>query len=92
MERGAQSFSSILNYLVFNIVPTAAEVMLVAGILLSQYPPRFAVAIFVTVMAYVAFTFFLTEWRMHYRHRMNALDSSANGKAMDSLMNYETVK
>ena len=92
MERGAQSFSSILNYLVFNIVPTAAEVLLVAGILLSQYPPRFAVAIFVTVMAYVAFTFFLTEWRMHYRHRMNALDSSANGKAMDSLMNYETVK
>ena len=92
MERGAQSFSSILNYLVFNIVPTAAEVLLVAGILLSQYPPRFAVAIFVTVMAYVAFTFFLTEWRMHFRHRMNALDSSANGKAMDSLMNYETVK
>ncbi len=92
MERGAQSFSSILNYLVFNIVPTAAEVLLVAAILLSQYPPRFAVAIFVTVAAYVAFTFFLTEWRMHYRHRMNALDSSANGKAMDSLMNYETVK
>jgi len=92
MERGAQSFSSILNYLVFNIVPTAAEVLLVAGILLSQYEARFAIAIFVTVAVYVGFTFFLTEWRMHYRHQMNALDSSANGKAMDSLMNYETVK
>lgn len=92
MERGAQSISSILNYLVFNIVPTAAELALVAGILLSQYDRHFAIIIFLTVGIYVAFTLMVTEWRMHFRHEMNALDSSANGRAMDSLMNYETVK
>lgn len=92
MERGAQSISSILNYLVFNIVPTAAELALVAGILLSQYDSHFAIIIFLTVGIYVAFTLMVTEWRMHFRHEMNALDSSANGRAMDSLMNYETVK
>ncbi len=92
MERGAQSISSILNYLVFNIVPTAAELTLVAGILFSQYDRHFAIIIFLTVGIYVAFTLMVTEWRMHFRHEMNALDSSANGRAMDSLMNYETVK
>lgn len=92
MERGAQSVSSILNYLVFNIVPTAAEFLLVAGILISQYEFEFALTVFVTVIAYIGFTLAVTEWRMHFRHEMNALDSSANGKAMDSLINYETVK
>ncbi len=92
MERGAQSISSILNYLVFNIVPTAAEFLLVAGILLNQYDSHFAITVFSTVFIYIGFTFLVTEWRMHFRFEMNALDSSANGKAMDSLMNYETVK
>nr|MBC8212678.1 ABC transporter ATP-binding protein/permease [Gammaproteobacteria bacterium] len=92
LERGAQSFSSILNYLVFSIVPTIAEFLLVASILFGQYDVQFAVTVFTTVLFYVLFTFLVTEWRMHHRHEMNALDSSANGKAMDSLMNYETVK
>ena len=92
MERGAQSFSSILNYLVFSIIPTIAEFVLVASILFGQYDIEFAITVFGTVFFYVGFTFFVTEWRMHYRHEMNALDSNANGKAMDSLMNYETVK
>ena len=92
MERGTQSISSILNYLVFNIVPTAAEFVLVALILFSQYDSLFAGIIFFSVIFYVGFTLMVTEWRMHYRHEMNALDSSANGRAMDSLMNYETVK
>jgi ATP-binding cassette subfamily B protein len=92
MERGAQSISSILNYLVFNIIPTAAEFLLVAIILLSQYDSSFAGVIFFSVIFYIGFTLAVTEWRMHYRHEMNALDSSANGRAMDSLMNYETVK
>jgi ATP-binding cassette, subfamily B, heavy metal transporter len=92
MERGAQSISSILNYLVFNIVPTAAEFLLVASILLNQYDSHFAITVFSTVFFYIGFTFLVTEWRMHFRFEMNALDSSANGKAMDSLMNYETVK
>jgi ATP-binding cassette subfamily B protein len=92
MERGTQSISSILNYLVFNIVPTAAEFLLVALILFSQYDSLFAGIIFFSVIFYIGFTLMVTEWRMHYRHKMNALDSSANGRAMDSLMNYETVK
>ena len=92
MERGAQSVASILNYLVFNIVPTAAEFVFVALILLAQYDSLFAGIIFFTVLFYIAFTLLVTEWRMHFRHEMNALDSSANGRAMDSLMNYETVK
>ena len=92
MERGAQSFSSILNYLVFSIVPTAAEFLLVAFVLLSQYQIQFVITVFSTVTVYAVFTFMVTEWRMHHRHEMNALDSDANGKAMDSLMNYETVK
>ena len=92
MERGAQSISSILNYLVFNIVPTMAEFLLVALILFSQYDSLFAGIIFFTVIFYIGFTLMVTEWRMHFRHEMNALDSTANGRAMDSLMNYETVK
>jgi len=92
MERGAQSISSILNYLVFNIVPTMAEFVLVAGILFSQYDSLFAGIIFTSVAIYIGFTLMVTEWRMHFRHEMNALDSTANGRAMDSLMNYETVK
>ena len=92
LERGAQSISSILNYLVFNIIPTSAEFLLVAGILYSQYDSHFAIIIFFTVFLYVGFTLAVTEWRMHYRFDMNAYDSTANGRAMDSLMNYETVK
>lgn len=92
LERGANSVSSILNYLVFNILPTAAEFILVAGILISKYETRFSVAIFSTVAIYIAFTFLLTEWRMHFRHEMNRLDSKANSQAIDSLLNYETVK
>ena len=92
LERGASSVSSILNYLVFNILPTAAEFILVAAILISKYESRFSIAIFGTVGVYIAFTFMITEWRMHYRHEMNRLDSKANSQAIDSLLNYETVK
>ncbi|MFO8023652.1 ABCB family ABC transporter ATP-binding protein/permease [Thiohalophilus sp.] len=92
LERGAQSVSSIMNYMVFNILPTIAEFLLVAVILLSQYEPRFTIVTFLTVAVYIVYTMLVSEWRMHYRHRMNALDSQANGQAVDSLLNYETVK
>lgn len=92
LNRGAQSVSSILNYLVFNIVPTAAEFLLVAAILLGKYPSVFALVTFVTVVLYVIFTLAVTNWRMHFRHEMNALESEANGFAIDGLINYETVK
>ncbi len=92
IERGTGSISSILNYMVFNILPTAAEFILVAIILLTKYEYRFSIAIFSTVAIYVLFTFLVTEWRMHFRHKMNALDSQANSYAIDGLLNYETVK
>ncbi len=92
LERGTLSISSILNYLVFNIFPTAAEFILVAIILLGRYEWHFAMITFVTVAVYIGFTLAVTEWRMHYRHTMNSLDSQASGQAVDSLLNYETVK
>lgn len=92
LNRGAQSVSSILNYLVFNLIPTAAEFVLVAFILLSGYPPIFALITFITVFLYIGFTLAITNWRMHFRHRMNELESEANGQAIDGLLNYETVR
>jgi len=92
LERGTQSLSSIMNYLVFNIVPTIAEFLLVAGILLTQYNWKFALVTALTVVVYIVFTLAITEWRMHYRHAMNRLDSEANSQAIDGLINYETVK
>ena len=92
LERGTNSLSSILNYLVFNILPTAAEFTFVAIILLGQYKPVFAIITFATVAVYIAFTLLVTNWRMHYRHEMNALESKANSYAVDGMLNYETVK
>jgi len=92
LERGTSSLSSILNYLVFNIFPTAAEFTLVAIILLGKYEPHFAIITFSTVALYVLFTLLVTNWRMHYRHEMNAHESKANSFAVDGMLNYETVK
>ena len=92
LERGARSLSSILNYLTFNIIPTLTEFLLVAVILFSQYDVQFALITFGTVSIYLIYTMALTEWRMHFRHEMNAHDSEANSRAVDGLINYETVK
>ena len=92
LERGTNSLSSILNYLVFNIFPTAAEFVFVAIILLGKYEPHFAVITFTTVALYIGFTLLVTNWRMHYRHEMNMQESKANSYAVDGMLNYETVK
>ncbi|MEZ5480401.1 MAG: ABC transporter ATP-binding protein/permease, partial [Thiolinea sp.] len=92
LERGTRSVSSIMNVLTFSIIPTAVEFTLIAVILLSNYDVLFAVVTFATVALYVFFTLKVTEWRMDYRHEMNRLDSQANNRAIDSLINYETVK
>jgi len=92
MERGTRSASSLLNYMLFSILPTLVELGLVAGILLTKYSVWFALITVVTVVIYITLTFFITNWRMKYRHRMNAKDSEANSQAIDSLINYETVK
>ncbi|MEO5344207.1 MAG: ABC transporter ATP-binding protein/permease [Gammaproteobacteria bacterium SHHR-1] len=92
LERGTRSVSSILNYMVFSILPMLVEFSLVAAVMLSQYDPIFTLVTFGAVAVYVAFTLAITEWRMEYRHQMNRLDSEANNQAFDSLINYETVK
>ncbi len=92
IERGTRSVSSLLNYMVFSILPTLVEVVLIAGILLHQYNVWFVAITFASVIAYILFTFRVTEWRMKYRVKMNAADSKANTQAIDSLINYETVK
>ena len=92
LERGTQSISSILNYMVFHILPVAAEFLLVALYLFSLYPPRFGGVVFATVSIYIVFTVLFTNWRMQFRYRMNELDSQANSVAVDSVINYETVK
>jgi ATP-binding cassette subfamily B protein len=92
IERGTSSISTLLNYLVFSIVPIAIEFTLVAVILLHNYAPIFAIVTFATVAVYVLFTVKITEWRMDHRHAMNRLDSQASNQSIDSLINYETVK
>ena len=92
LERGTNSLSSILNYLVFNIIPTAAEFTFVAIILLGKYEAKFAIITFATVATYIVFTLAVTNWRMHFRHEMNSLESQSNSLAVDGMLNYETVK
>ena len=92
LERGTRSVSSILNYLAFSILPIFVEFTLVAFILLGNYDIIFTLAIYGSVVVYVAFTFAISEWRIDHRHTMNSLDSQSNARAIDSLMNYETVK
>jgi ABC-type transport system involved in Fe-S cluster assembly fused permease/ATPase subunit len=92
IDRGTRSVSSLMNYMVFSILPTLVEITMIAGILLSRYNVWFAVITFSSVVVYVAFTMLVTEWRMKYRVTMNSFDSRANTEAVDSLLNYETVK
>ena len=92
IERGIRGTEFLLSYLLFNFVPTMFEILLVCGILWRLYSASFAVAMFVTVVTYVVFTFTITDWRVKYRREMNARDSEANTKAIDSLLNFETVK
>ncbi len=92
IDRGTRGIGFLLNFMLFNILPTLLEIGLVAAILLSKYNVWFAGITFVTLIFYIGFTLFVTEWRMVVRRTMNELDSKANSRAIDSLLNYETVK
>lgn len=92
IERGTRGIGFLLNFMLFNILPTLLEIGLVALILFSKYNAWFAIITFITLFIYIAFTLFVTEWRMVVRRSMNDLDSRANSRAIDSLLNYETVK
>jgi len=92
IERGCRSISFLLNFMIFNIIPTLLEITMVSVILLINYDAWFGIITFITVVCYIAFSLFVTEWRMRFRRQMNELDSKANTRAIDSLLNYETVK
>ncbi len=92
IERGAAGIRFLLNFMLFNILPTILEIGFIAGILLVKYDAWFAIITMLTLVAYVIFTLWVTEWRMIFRRTMNEMDSKANTRAIDSLINYETVK
>jgi ABC-type transport system involved in Fe-S cluster assembly fused permease/ATPase subunit len=92
IERGTRGISSLMSYLLFSILPTLIELALVAGILAWNYDWTFVTITLVTLVGYIIYTITVTEWRTAFRKEMNELDSKANSKAIDSLLNYETVK
>ena len=92
VERGTRGISQLLGFALFSILPTLVEIALVTGILLASYEPWFALVTLATVAIYIATTVLITEWRLKFRRSMNELDSKANTRAIDSLLNYETVK
>jgi ATP-binding cassette subfamily B protein len=92
IDRGTRSISTMLNYLLFNIVPTVIELVMVASILVAEYSWKYAAITVVTLALYVVFTFVVKSWRMKFRVEMHQRDSEASSRAIDSLLNFETVK
>ncbi len=92
IERGTRGISTLLSYMLFSILPVVLEFALVAVVLITRFDWRFPVVTFTAVTLYIGFTVWITEWRTDIRRRANELDSRANARAIDSLLNYETVK
>ncbi len=92
IERGTRAVNSLVGYAIYSILPTIVEVTLVLGILLARYDPWYAGIVVITLTLYVGFTIHITNWRTALRREMNELDSAANTRAIDSLINFETVK
>ncbi len=92
IERGTRGVSSLVSYTLYSILPTLVEITLVVTYLLINYDVWFGIITVVALVSYIAFTVVVTEWRTHFRRTMNELDSKANTRAIDSLLNYETVK
>jgi ATP-binding cassette subfamily B protein len=92
IERGTRGISSLMGYTLYSILPTLVEITLVVGYLVIHYDPWFAAIAGVALALYVVYTVVVTEWRTEFRRSMNDLDTKANVRAIDSLLNYETVK
>jgi ATP-binding cassette subfamily B protein len=92
VERGMTATSDLLDWTIYTILPTLLEVTIVCGILIARYDWSFAAITLSTLFVYIAFTFSVTEWRLRYYRAANAADTEANAHAVDSLLNYETVK
>ena len=92
IERGTRGIQSLISYSLYSILPTLIEFCLVLGYFAYSYDIWFAAITLVALVLYIVFTIVVTEWRTHYRRAMNDMDSKANQKAIDSLLNFETVK
>ena len=92
VERGTRGISTLISFALFSILPTLLEIGLVSAILIARYDPWFIGITLGALLLYVTLTVTITEWRTGFRRTMNELDSRANSRAMDSLLNYETVK
>jgi ATP-binding cassette subfamily B protein len=92
LERGRTGIETMVRMVILQLAPTIVELALMMGVLLWQFDWRYVLVTFVTVVIYMAFTYYATEWRIDIRRRMNDSDTEANTKAIDSLLNYETVK
>jgi len=92
IERGTNGISFLMRFVIFNILPTFFELGLVVVLLLINYPPYFAIITLIAVITYVLYTAKITEWRTMYVREANKMDSKTHARALDSLLNYETVK
>jgi ATP-binding cassette subfamily B protein len=92
IERGTAGIAFLLQFMLFNVLPTLVELILVSVVLWKLYDAVFALVTLATILIYIAFTVTVTEWRTKFRREMNERDTEANAKAIDSLLNYETVK
>lgn len=92
IERGTTGISFLLRFTLFNIVPTLLEIVMVAGILLVAFNVSYVIAILISVVVYVIFSIKVTEWRIAFVREANSRDNQSNSRAIDSLLNYETVK
>ncbi|HQY27999.1 MAG TPA: ABC transporter transmembrane domain-containing protein, partial [Burkholderiaceae bacterium] len=92
IERGSQGISSLISYTLYSILPTLVEIALVIGYLMLNYDASFASIALAALVLYVAYTVRVTEWRTQFRRQMNEQDSRASTRAIDALINYETVK
>ena len=92
LERGRNGIETIVRMVILQLMPIIVEVALLMGVLLWQFDWRYVAAILVTIVAFTYFTYLVTEWRVGIRRKMNESDTEANTKAINSLLNYETVK
>jgi ATP-binding cassette, subfamily B, heavy metal transporter len=92
IERGIAGIEFLLSFMLFNVIPTLFEILVVSAILWRLYNWQFAAVTLGTIVTYIAFTFIVTDWRLRFRREMNERNSEANTKSVDSLLNYETVK
>ena len=92
VERGTKGIDFLLNFMLFNVIPTLLEIVLVCAIMWGLFNVWYALITFITVSIYIFWTIAVTDWRLKYRRQMNKMDGEANTRAIDSLLNYETVK